>query len=107
MVADSGNQTVDSFEFRVSSQLELSLELGVYFPAMLSLTILSPVDRAPSRSFGAATLVTQPIAWPHHQSILKSFCVGVEATSTLNDRVALADGVSDTTFVPGFTNVSR
>jgi hypothetical protein len=40
MVEDSGSQTVDSFEFRVSSQLELSLELGVYFPSILSLTIL-------------------------------------------------------------------
>jgi hypothetical protein len=39
MVADSGPD-FESFEFRVSSQLELSLELGVYFPSMLSLTIL-------------------------------------------------------------------
>jgi hypothetical protein len=40
MVADSGSQTVESFEFRVSSQCEPSLELGVYFPSTLSLTIL-------------------------------------------------------------------
>ena len=40
IVGDSGSQTVESFEFRVSSQWELSLELGVYFPSMLSLTIL-------------------------------------------------------------------